>query len=582
MEVGSIYVSGQFVDPAAAQSPAFAASHRRFLECAVACHDLKIAGEGGEARWIGDPMEVALVRLAKSALGSAPQLQRIDEIPFEADRKRLVTVHRGSGETLLFVKGAPEELLPRARWIDIDGRREPLSAECVDVVVQAATAMADRGLRVLAFAYRVLPTDYALAEAEADLVVTALAGFEDPPRPEVPDAVRRCQTAGIRIIMVTGDHPRTALAVARKIGLVRSPDPRLLTGADLGRMSDTEILFALDAPELVCARVTADQKLRVVTLLQRKRYIVAVTGDGVNDAPALRAADIGIAMGRSGTDVAREASDMVLLDDNFASIVEAIEEGRAIYENIRKFLTYVLTSNVPELVPYLAFAFARLPLALTVIQILAVDLGTDMLPALGLGTEPPDRAVMLRPPRNRGDRLLTRGLLVRAYLFLGSLEAAAAMSAFMLVLGGAGWHRGTPLSSDDLLYREATTACLTAIGTDAGRERSSVPESAQVDFHGSVSGKSTDHRWNRRRAGPHCAHRLHGRRSHALWNSTDRARFLGHDSAVRGRHADPRGAQEGNRSTDAGYRLTCRDIPRHWFSAASARTTTDSRSSRAS
>jgi sodium/potassium-transporting ATPase subunit alpha len=229
---------------------------------------------------------------------------------------------------LLFVKGAPEELLPRARWIDIDGRREPLSAECVDVVVQAATAMADRGLRVLAFAYRVLPTDYALAEAEADVVVTALAGFEDPPRPEVPDAVRRCQTAGIRIIMVTGDHPRTALAVARKIGLVRSPDPRLLTGAALGRMSDTEILFALDAPELVCARVTADQKLRVVTLLQRKRYIVAVTGDGVNDAPALRAADIGIAMGRSGTDVAREASDMVLLDDNFASIVEAIEEGR--------------------------------------------------------------------------------------------------------------------------------------------------------------------------------------------------------------------------------------------------------------
>jgi magnesium-transporting ATPase (P-type) len=483
---------------------------------------------------------------------------------------------------LLFVKGAPEELLPRARWIDIDGRREPLSAECVDVVVQAATAMADRGLRVLAFAYRVLPTDYALAEAEADLVVTALAGFEDPPRPEVPDAVRRCQTAGIRIIMVTGDHPRTALAVARKIGLVRSPDPRLLTGAALGRMSDTEILFALDASELVCARVTADQKLRVVTLLQRKRYIVAVTGDGVNDAPALRAADIGIAMGRSGTDVAREASDMVLLDDNFASIVEAIEEGRAIYENIRKFLTYVLTSNVPELVPYLAFAFARLPLALTVIQILAVDLGTDMLPALGPGTEPPDRAVMLRPPRNRGDRLLTRGLLVRAYMFLGSLEAAAAMGAFMLVLGGAGWHRGTPLSADDVLYREATTACLTAIVLMQVVNVHLCRSRRKSIFTGPFSGKSTDHRWNRRRAGPHCAHRLHGSRSDALWNSTDRARFLGHDSAVRGRHADPRGAQEGNRSTDAGYRLTCRDVPRHWFSAASARTTTDSRSSRAS
>jgi sodium/potassium-transporting ATPase subunit alpha len=300
-------------------------------------------------------------------------------------------------------------------------------------------------------------------EAEQDLVITGLAGFEDPPRPEVPDAVRRCREAGIKIIMVTGDHPHTALAVAREIGLVQTSAPRLLTGEDLGRMSDTEIQFALDAPEIVCARVTADQKLRVVTMLQRKRCIVAATGDGVNDAPALRAADIGIAMGVSGTDVAREASDMVLLDDNFASIVDAIEEGRTIFENIRKFLTYILTSNVPELVPYLAFAFARMPLALTVIQILAVDLGTDMLPALALGVEPPDSAAMRRPPRTREDRLLTPGLLVRAYLFLGSLEAVAAMSAFWFVLLGAGWHRGDPLSTDDVLYRQATTACLTAI-----------------------------------------------------------------------------------------------------------------------
>jgi magnesium-transporting ATPase (P-type) len=316
---------------------------------------------------------------------------------------------------------------------------------------------------VLAFAYRALPSKYVLADTEQDLVLAALVGFEDPPRPEVPAAIRRCRDAGIKIIMVTGDHPHTALAIAREIGLVLGATPVLLTGDDLGRMSDTQIQLALDAQEIVCARVTADQKLRIVNALQRKRCIVAVTGDGVNDAPALRAADIGIAMGLSGTDVAREASDLVLLDDNFASIVDAVEEGRAVFENIRKFLTYILTSNVPELVPYLAFAFLRLPLALTIVQILAVDLGTDMLPALGLGAEPADSGVMKRPPRTRRDRLLTPGLLARAYLFLGTFEAVTAMAAFFFVLLGAGWQWSQYVSPDDPLYRQATAACLTAI-----------------------------------------------------------------------------------------------------------------------
>jgi calcium-translocating P-type ATPase len=463
MEIRSVYVDGAFVDPRATGTPAFAASHRRLLECAGCCHDLKFAGEGGRQEWIGDPMELALARMAMTALGEAPVFDRIDEVPFEPERKRLVTVHRAAGEPVMFVKGAPEEVLSRASQIEVDGRGAPLSTEQRKAFGDAATEMADRGLRVLALAHRALPANYVLADAEQDLVMTALVGFEDPPRPEVPAAVQRCREAGIRIVMVTGDHPHTALAVAREIGLVQSAAATLLTGDDLGRMSDTQIQLALDAPEIVCARVTAEQKLRIVTALQRKRCIVAVTGDGVNDAPALRAADIGIAMGISGTDVAREASDLVLLDDNFASIVAAVEEGRTVFENIRKFLTYILTSNVPELVPYLAFAFARVPLALTVIQILAVDLGTDMVPALGLGAEPPDSRVMQRPPRSRRDRLLTPGLLVRAYLFLGSLEAAASMAAFFFVLAAAGWQLGQELSTSDVLYRQATTACLTAI-----------------------------------------------------------------------------------------------------------------------
>jgi calcium-translocating P-type ATPase len=462
MDVRRIYVPNRFVAVAGATNAGFASAHRRFFECAFHCHDLKRNGSGAALTWIGDPMEVALVQLAETA-GSCGLFDRVDEIPFEPERKRLVTVHRGRNEVVLFVRGAPEELVSRTRWIEREGRREPLTAESRVSFCRVATEMADRGLRVLAFAYRVLPEEYVLAQAEEDLVLTALVGFEDPPRPEVRSAVHRCREAGIKVVMVTGDHPHTALAIAREIGLVTNDAPRLLTGDDLAHMSDTEIQLALDAPEIVCARVSADQKLRLVLAFRRKRDVVAVTGDGVNDAPALKAADVGIAMGISGTDVAREASDVILLDDNFASIVDGIEEGRAIFDNIRKFLTYILTSNVPELVPYLAFAFGRVPLALTIIQILAVDLGTDLVPALGLGAEPPDGALMKRPPRRREDGLLTAGLLARAYLFLGSGQAIAAMATFFFVLSAAGWEWGQSLSADSTTYRQATTACLTAI-----------------------------------------------------------------------------------------------------------------------
>ena len=237
--------------------------------------------------------------------------------------------------------------------------------------------------------------------------------------------------------------------------------PVLIEGPAFGLMSDRELTEKLAAPEIIFARMTPKHKMRVVSLLKDMGEVVAVTGDGVNDAPALKKADIGISMGISGTDVAKEASDMILLDDNFATIVNAVEEGRAVYENIKKFITYIFASNIPEAVPYLGYILLNIPLPLTIIQILAVDLGTDMLPALALGSEKPTPGIMKQPPRKRGERLLNFSLMARAYLFLGPLEAVACMFGFFWVLYAGGWTWGTMLPASDLLYREATTACLT-------------------------------------------------------------------------------------------------------------------------
>jgi magnesium-transporting ATPase (P-type) len=345
----------------------------------------------------------------------------------------------------------------------LDGRVAPLDAEARAAVVQAQEAMARKGLRVLAFAFRKLAAGYDRERLEEDLIFAGLAGLEDPPRPEVPAALRTCRDAGIKVIMVTGDHPRTAAAIAREIGLVESDNPTVITGDELRRFSVIQLQLALDAPEVIFARVVADQKMRIVEALKKKGQIVAVTGDGVNDAPALRAAHVGIAMGIAGTDVAKEAADIVLLDDNFASIVNAVEEGRAVFQNIRKFLTYVLVHNVAELVPYLGFLLFRIPLALTPIQALSIDMGSDTLAALGLGVERPDPQIMRRPPRPHDDRLMNWSLALRAYLILGLIEAAGAMAAFFLVLDRAGWKYGEDLATGDPVYLQATTACLSAI-----------------------------------------------------------------------------------------------------------------------
>ena len=464
MLVRQLYLGEAFVSPAEArQKPGLADLYRLFFLSARMCHDLKETERHGKPALLGDPMEVALVEMALPFVSGAPACPRVNEIPFDADRMRLSTLHQAPDGLALYCKGAPESVLPLCEHILIDGKIAPLDAEAKVRIVQAQDAMAHQGLRVLAFASRELAVGYDPERLEENLVFVGLAGLEDPPRPEVPEALRKCQEAGIKVIMVTGDHPRTAAAIAREIGLVKSDSPSVITGEQLRRFSIIQLQLALDAQEVIFARVVADQKMRIVEALKKKGQIVAVTGDGVNDAPALKAAHIGIAMGIAGTDVAKEAADMVLLDDNFASIVNAVEEGRAVFQNIRKFLTYVLVHNVAELIPYLGFLLFRIPLALTPIQALSIDMGTDTLAALGLGVERPDPQVMRNPPRPRGERLMNWPLAFRAYLFLGLIEAAAAMAAFFFVLNRAGWKYGENLAAQDPVYLQATTACLSTI-----------------------------------------------------------------------------------------------------------------------
>ncbi len=437
--------------------------HRDFFMCASLCHDVRNSGRGDDGALLGDPMEVALVEMARNAAVAAPACRRLDEISFDSDRMRQSVVHEMPEGPVLYCKGAPESVLALCNHISDGNRTAPLDAGRRAEIAGVQEAMARQGLRVLAFASRRLPAAYDHDTLEANLVFLGLVGLEDPPRPEVPGAIERCRAAGIKVIMVTGDHPRTAAAVAREIGLVRSERPHVITGDQLRRLPAVGLQLALDEPEIIFARVGADQKMRIVDALIKKRHIVAVTGDGVNDAPALKCAHIGIAMGITGTDVAKQAADMVLIDDNFASIVNAVEEGRAVFQNIRKFLTYVLVHNVAELVPYLAFALFRIPLPLTPIQALSVDMGTNSLTALGLGVERPDPQDMRQPPRPQTERLLSWSVASRAYLFLGVIEAGVAMAAFFFVLLGGGWSYGHNLAASDPLYLRATTACLTAI-----------------------------------------------------------------------------------------------------------------------
>jgi len=496
----------------AAGRPASDDDLRALLRAGALCNDARLisaeegAARGGPAAWsiLGDPTEAALqVAARKGGLdlaaeaGAAP---RIHEIPFESRRKLMSTIHMpaslhmdgtyssGGGQALpiVYTKGAPNEVLARCVGAQIDGRVLPLDDALRAAALGAKDQLAREGLRVLGVAMRELPRGsaaWSADEVERELTFLGLAAMYAPPRPEVAAAVGQCHRAGIRIVMITGDDGLTAESIARRLAIVTGESPRLIGGPELDTLDEAALATALEG-EVIFARAAPEQKLRIVTALQRMGKVVAVTGDGVNDAPALKQADIGVAMGLSGTDVARESADMILTDDNFATIVHAIEEGRAVYANIRKFVTYIFTSNMPEAVPFVLFALSggRIPLALTVMQVLAIDLGTDMLPALALGAEPAERGVMERPPRRREDHLISRGLLLRALCFLGLIQSGVAMLAFYATYWGAGYAgRWLDLPGDGPLYQTATTMTLAAIvATQIGNlfaqrtERSSV------------------------------------------------------------------------------------------------------------
>ncbi len=458
MEVRAIFSRGQlFRMPA--QPPA---EHNPYLYDAFRlCNNASLRGKQAS----GDPLEVALLQAAqKVLLHDARPMPRVFEVPFDPERKRMTTVNQLSpGGAAVLTKGAVESLMPLCIATLTAEGIVPVHPAHTEEIVKIGNEMAAAGLRVLAIAYKELaavPPVLSPELLERDLTLAGLVGIMDPPRPEVAQAIQRCHEAGIRVIMITGDHRLTAMAIGQEIGLV-SEECQILEGAALDRLSHGDLEQVLQRGCPIFARTTPRQKLRIVTALKDMGEVVAVTGDGVNDGPALKNADIGIAMGVTGTDVAREAAQMVLLDDNFATIVAAIEEGRAIFENIRKFITYIFTSNIPEIVPYLAYALLGIPLPLTILQILAIDLGTDILPALALGAERPSGAVMRSPPRARGEPLLTSAMLWRAYAFLGPIEAAAAMTGYFFILWQGGWSWGQVPSL--LLYQQATTACLTAV-----------------------------------------------------------------------------------------------------------------------
>ncbi|MFC1897691.1 cation-translocating P-type ATPase [Chloroflexota bacterium] len=454
MTVRRLYVNGKFVDVSGVGYEPKGEFHvnsvavesgqdihlQTLLQIGSLCNDTILSSVDGIWQVKGDPTEGALVVLAAKAGIEQDewnrQFPRVAEVPFSSERKRMTTVHQMPQGRVAYSKGAPEAILERCTHIYAEGRERELTVEDRENILSAAQAMAGEALRVLAMAYRSLTDTAVVTEAmEQDMVLVGLVGMIDPPREEVKGALILCQQAGIKAVMITGDHKLTAIAVAKELGLLQQGVT--LTGSELDALSEAEFEAIVERIE-VYARVSPAHKLRVVETLTKKGYVVAMTGDGVNDAPALKRADIGIAMGITGTDVTKETADMILTDDNFASIVSAVEEGRGVFDNIKKFLMYLLACNLGEVLlmavavlfgPLLGLPAGALPLI--AIQILYVNLATDGLPAIALSVDPPEPDIMQHPPRPRGQTIFT--LPVLRLMVLGGIWT------FLLTIGVFVW-----------------------------------------------------------------------------------------------------------------------------------------------
>jgi len=393
-----------------ADGPRERALLEHLLTAAVLSCDARLELRDGLWRLRGDPTEGALIVAAAKAGLDQQTLEerapRLDEIPFSSERKRMTTLHRTASGAMAFSKGAAEVILADCTHLAGTGGVRPLDAQARRQVLDAAAGMARKALRVLAVAYK---PEAEAATAEASMILIGLVGMIDPPRPEARAAIAECEAAGIRPIMITGDHPDTAEAIARELGILK--EGRVLVGRELDAMTDEDLQREITGIE-VYARVAPEHKLRVVTAWQALGHSCAMTGDGVNDAPALKKADIGVAMGVTGTDVSREAADMTLTDDNFASIVGAVEEGRGIFSNIKKYLMYLLSSNIGEIGLMAVATLAGMPLPLSAVQILYVNLATDGLPALALAFDPPEEQLMQRPPRDPRTGIFTRPVVL--------------------------------------------------------------------------------------------------------------------------------------------------------------------------